>query len=507
MRKVVFMMSMLLTLGLFSACSSEGDEPFINDVVNKGEEEYNEMSDDAPGTMNVLQVQSDKGDEETCRLFNAKCGTDLSYTYHGYLALMARVEYTHIFYEGVRPHTFLLVRIESSDMINVNDLNVGDTFDSSSIRLTVENFLNEPDDYLLSIMVPEYLVQDGNIQVVDRKKGNNGKEYLTLDLRDLKVSNMDGRDCTYTFSATVDFEICDFTPAPVNMEEMVKPTDRLVFFMMDAISNEYQGRHVLFSEGLGAQECLIINSKNELKELYKGNWEESIDIPFDYCSLVIGHTYGEDGSVSVGDFDLVDNGETYQLDLTLNNNVNSNYVYSPGYVDLYFWKLIPKVENKPVVFNRINQDVNIDPLGVDTPWSKMQRRWFLEGYSDAEGTVHHMNDDLSDERYAIEFKGNGIVEAHTPANDFSGYFGLPYTLKLTNNENSNCDDLYYGVFNVWDWTATNANDDDPISKAFNRIIPNATHFKLWSTDFLVIRLSDKENLFFFREGLRNYYGW
>ena len=138
--------------------------------------------------------------------------------------------------------------------------------------------------------------------------------------------------------------------------------------------------------------------------------------------------------------------------------------------------------------------------------SRMQRRWNLFSYSDAEGTGHQVSNEFGDERYAIVFKGNGTVEAHTPTNDFSGYYGLPYTYKLTNSENFNCDDLHYGVFSVRDWAAANSNDDDLISKAFMRIIPNATLFKLWSTEFMLIRVSDKEWLFFFREGLKEYYG-
>lgn len=514
MRKIVFMMSLLLTLGLFSACSSDGEEVFDgkDNVIDNGEKEDNGVPNDTLGTINVLQIQSSKGDAETCELLEAKCVTGMgSYTsYDTYssrkvypFALMARIEQTSIFNDSIRPYNYLLIYIETSNMININGLKVGDTFDSSAIRLNVNNYLCEVNNAY--IYLPEYRAQGGHIQVVDKKIGDDGKQYLTLNLQDIEAVNSYYEICTYTFNATVDYEICDYTPDEPNMEELTKPTDRLVYFMMDALSNEYQGRHVLFSEETGAQECLIINDKNELKEVYKGNWDGYIDVPFEYCSLVIGHTYGEDGSVTVGDFDLADNGDAYQLNLTLNNNVNINYVYSPGYVDLYFWKLIPKVVSKPVVFNRINQDVSIDPLGADTPWAKMQRRWFLESYSDAEGTGHQVSD-FGDEHYAIEFKGNGTFEAHTPTNDFSGDYGLPYTLKLTNSENFNCDDLHYGVFSVRDWTATNVNDDDLISKAFMRIIPNATQFKLWSTDFLVIRLSDKEYLSFFREGMKSYYG-
>ena len=131
--------------------------------------------------------------------------------------------------------------------------------------------------------------------------------------------------------------------------------------MMDALNNENQGRHMLFSDGPEEQECLIINSEQEFQDAYKGDWQLP-SINFKYCTLVIGRTYGEHGGISLGDYELIDNGDTYQLNLTLNNNVNPNYTYTLDHVNLYFWKLYPKMENKPVNFNSTTQDVNLDSL-------------------------------------------------------------------------------------------------------------------------------------------------
>ena len=526
MKKVLLMMSLLLTLGLFSACSNDaGDEKLItpdDSIVT----DYNtsDVPSFDPSDVNKLRITSDYGYTDSCWAYRSYCGTGDRQSWSGN-DNTSHFEYPLIFTAIVKNSSHvnvLQIDINNFIPIKIEDLRVGNLFIDKTNPVSFTNcniLLDAWEEKSVDGFIPFRYKGGavlGKIQVVDKKTGDDGISRITLNIQDLLVYShiQDWNRDYFVINGLIEYEILDggvypkveSEPQMPTMEELTTPTDRLVYFMMDALSNEYQGRHVLFSEGTGAQECLIINSKDELQEVYKGNWEEYIDVPFDYCSLVIGHTYGEDGSVTVDDFDLADKGDTYQLNLTLSHNVNINYVYSPGYVDLYFWKLIPKVVSKPVVFNRINQDVSIDPLGTDTPWSKMQRRWNLFSYSDAEGTGHQVSNEFGDKRYAIVFKGNGTVEAHTPTNDFSGYYGLPYTYKLTNSENFNCDDLHYGVFSVRDWAAANSNDDDLISKAFMRIIPNATLFKLWSTEFMLIRVSDKEWLFFFREGLKEYYG-
>ena len=512
------MMSVLLSAGLFCACSNDGDgEDNINgkgNIINGGEgiEPRDEIAD-----MNVLYIQSDNGDAESCKLEQPKCGTfspDVKYpdySNNSYrevypLSLVARIKNSSIFYDYHQPYAYLRIYIESTEMININGLNVGDTFGSSDIRFDVGKYICEVNDAYNSL--PAYRAKSGQIQVVNRKTGIDGKRYLTLSLQDIKISNSYGGEWAYTFNATVDYEICEYKPVEPDMEELKTPTDGLVFFMLDALyKNETQGRQTFFGEGSEKQECLIINSIQELREAYKGDWNTLIDIPFNYCTLVIGRTYGEHGGITIGDFDLVDNGDSYQLNLTLNNNVNPNYAYTDAVKDLYFWKLIPKMENKPVVFNRITQDVDIDPLGEETAYTKMRTRWFLDSYIDANGTSHQVANDWGNERYFIEFKENGRAEGRIGENTFSCYYMLPYTPKIEPNyENGYRDDLTYGVINLWGLNVTEANDDDPISQQFMRIF-NSTQFKLWSADRLVLRLSENEVFGFMSENLKKaYYG-
>ena len=73
MKKLILMMSVLLSCGLFCACSSDDDE------LNKGSgstQQYNNEDPNAtPDDINVLYIESDKGDAETCQLTQAICGS------------------------------------------------------------------------------------------------------------------------------------------------------------------------------------------------------------------------------------------------------------------------------------------------------------------------------------------------------------------------------------------------------------------------------------------------
>lgn len=526
MKKVFFVIgaAMMLAIGLNSCSNDAGDEIIVDPDGNIITSYYaSEVQSFNPSDVNQLRITSSSGYTDTCWLYSPYCGlydnpiyvTDYNGTHLEYPMVFTAVVKNSDLFE------LLQFDIRSLSPTKIEDLRVGDTF---------VDIPNGPGDIYLKAWggvlydkVPSAVngiipweiknrTGGGVIQVVDKKTNDDGKTRITLSLQDLKFYDYDKdlkNKISFKLNGLIEFEVLiegyyPNLPKELTMEELTTPSDGLIFFMMDALHDEYQGRHVLFSEGTGAQECLIINSQEELQEVYKGDWETRLPVPFNSCTLVIGHTYGEDSGVTVGDFDLTDNGDTYQLNLTLNDNVNTNYAYSPGYVDLYFWKLIPKVEKKPVVFNRITQEVNFDPLGDDTPYFKIRNRWLLESYTDAEGNLHQVGE-WGNENYSIEFKEDGSAEGRIGANTFSCNYALPYTLKLTNEENSNQDDLHYGVFNLWDWTVTGVDEEDPVSKMFMRI-NDASQFKLWSTRFLVLRISDREVFAFSREGLRKDYG-
>jgi hypothetical protein len=269
--------------------------------------------------------------------------------------------------------------------------------------------------------------------------------------------------------------------------------------MMDALNGtELQGRRTFFSEEPAQQECLIINSEEEFWQAYKGDKElPRTWISFDYCSLVIGRTYGEHGGISLGGFDFSDNGDTYQLNVTLNNSVDPNYAYTTAFTDLYFWKICPKMEKKPVVFNRIMKDVNPDPIA--DAHDRIRSRWILVGYSDADGNYHQVGTGfMGDERFSIEFMEGGRVQGRiNDTNDFSCYYKVPYVGKRACYE----DVVEHGVINLWDWTVTEVVDDNPISKQFMRI-SDATQFGLIMSYTLDLFVSPKEFFSFRHEDLK-----
>ena len=365
MKKVLLMLSVLLSCGLFCACSSDSAESIdVYGTMNGNHEKQGEENENPTavlGDINVLQVQSDNGDSEICLL-------DQPYYRGGYEELRLREDgstyfVNHIIFTAFIRNSSLFdvlhIDIESGKIEDISGLKVGYTFESDKIRFEARD--DSPVDGVVPVrVVPDYAL-GGQIQVVDKKIAADGKPYITLNIQNLKFHSSD-LNRTFTLNATVDYEIDNNGYGEnVDLEALLIPDEQLVFFMMDALNNEYQGRHMLFSDGPEEQECLIINSEQEFQDAYKGDWQLP-SINFKYCTLVIGRTYGEHGGISLGDYELIDNGDTYQLNLTLNNNVNPNYTYTLDHVNLYFWKLYPKMENKPVNFNSTTQDVNLDSL-------------------------------------------------------------------------------------------------------------------------------------------------
>ena len=526
---MVTAMLVMMAGTVMTSCSKDGE----NDIADFSNGQYGFLSDSGengekstpsapPLVVSELQIQSENGDIDSCWLYPAYCGKTDPVTNIGPDNNAYEV-YPMVFTAVIRESSLfnaLQFDIWSKENINIEDLNVGDTFDSSTmdgngIHLKVWQ------ESAVDAIIPRQNMPGtlgGKIEVIDKKTVESGYSFITLSLQDIKFSSYDTEQnqCYYTLNGKIEFEICDngVYPNPTNgfngnfdMETALIPADELISFMMDALyRNESQGRSTLFSEGSEEQECLIINSVEDFRKVYKGDKDISPiihHVNFDYCSLVIGRTYGEHGGVSLGGFDLTDNGDAYQLDVTLNNNVNPDLTYTQAFIDLYFWKIYPKMEKKPVVFNRIRQDVNIDLLDAYAP---IRKRWILTDYSDADGTLHQVSQNWGDERYSIEFKEDGTVEGRINLNDYNCYYTVPYFCTYDGKRDGYNGDLHYGLINLWNWKVTKVNDDDPLSNEFMRIF-NATEFKLWSSDFLTIKISDKEYFAFFRENLKESYGY
>lgn len=517
-KKYLLVIGAAMTLAIsMSSCSSNNDEDILGDLngtySNSLEGDSKGSPSFARGDMNLLEIQTDRGDTETCRIYHSYCGRlGHSITNTGPNNISHEV-YPLIFTAVIKNSTHFNVLqfdIWSDITINIKNLGIGNTF--SKIPYTTGNiYLGAWKKGAVDRVIPweaKSGALEGQIQVVDKKSDNDGKAYITLSLKDLKFYDYDSdwQQIYYTLNGVIDFEICEDgiypnqTNSGIDWELMLTPSDELLYFMMDALhSDESQGRRTFFSEGPEKQECLIINSEEELREAYKGDKNlPNTYIDFKYCTLVIGRTYGEYGGISLGDYDLVDNGDSYQLNLTLNHNTNPNYAYTGAFIDLYFWKLYPKMEKKPVVFNRTTQDIDLDPLGKESAYTRIRNRWILDSYSDANGNVHPAgNGWMGNERYSIEFMEDGVVKGRiNDTNDFSCHYMIPYTTKRDYYN----DDVDHGIIQLWDWQVTEIEDNDPLSQQFIKI-SNATQFKLVSSFSLALFTSPKEWFLFRREGM------
>jgi hypothetical protein len=67
-------------------------------------------------------------------------------------------------------------------------------------------------------------------------------------------------------------------------------------------------------------------------------------------------------------------------------------------------------------------------------------------------------------------------------------------------------DLHYGLINLTDLSVSEVFDGEPLSDTFMHIF-NATKIKLWSQDIMTITTSDGEVFGFFRENIKELYGY
>ena len=519
MKKLFLVMSVLLSAGMFCACSNSDEDDFFDGGLPPSEG-FNEEPTISftPSDLNKLQITEvfgsygsrTLGKTDSCWVSNPICGlSDPVYvSKNDENFIDNQMKFTATIKNS--PHlTGLQLGIENRENRRIEDMKVGTFFSTSlfnpynklSYRLWGDGYGNGGG------------VLHGRVEVVGKRTTSDGTTFIILSLQDLEASAYDESNWTlhvYYLNGLIEFKVCEdgLYPKPqesFDMETAVIPSDNLIWFMMNALyKGESEGRKTFFSPAAEEEKCLIINSEQEFREAYHGDMEISdLGINFGRCSLVIGRTYGEHGGISLGDYDFVDNGDSYQLNLTVNNNVNPDYAYTAAFIDLYFWKICPKMENKPVVFNRIRQNVIIDPMQV---YSLFCKRWFLQGYDDADGNPQMFNKEWGDERYSIEFKANGRIEGRINTNEYSGYYTMPHMMTIDGKREGYNGDLHYGLFNLALVDVTEVADDEPLSKAFMRIF-NAAEIKIWSQDIMTITNADGEIFGFFRENIKEIYGY
>jgi len=100
--------------------------------------------------------------------------------------------------------------------------------------------------------------------------------------------------------------------------------------------------------------CLVINSTQEFQEAYMGT-KELPEVDFENYTLIIGRTWGNDGSYELGDIILRDMASYYELETKMYHHVDKGFFCA--LIDAYYWRLYPKLKEQRIVLKRTVEDV------------------------------------------------------------------------------------------------------------------------------------------------------
>ena len=129
-----------------------------------------------------------------------------------------------------------------------------------------------------------------------------------------------------------------------------------VFFTKELHSPYYyeteDGRHLkdmtFFDDGY-KDSCLIINSREEFQAVYKGS-SPLPEVDFSNNSIFLCRTSVPEGSYRIYKASLSDHGANYILDLGLVHYTGG--ISTCMVIPVFYWKLMPKMENKEVVIDK-----------------------------------------------------------------------------------------------------------------------------------------------------------
>ena len=120
----------------------------------------------------------------------------------------------------------------------------------------------------------------------------------------------------------------------------------------DGAGNEFK---TFFEHGSWDEEgCLVINSRQEFQDAYMGT-KELPEVDFSKYTLLIGKTWGGDSSYKLDDVILRDMTDFYELETRLLHHVDWGAYCA--IVDIYYWRLYPKLQEKDIVLKRTVKDV------------------------------------------------------------------------------------------------------------------------------------------------------
>lgn len=188
-KKFCIIMGVLISLGLFSACSNDDEE--INALQG----------------VNVLLIQSDNGKTSTGMMYGSNevynpphCYLGKEIRYNGgdpltiyHMSFGANIKGSDVF-------NLLKISLESKQPISFYDLKEGDTFDSSQFRASAAY----TPTWMEAILI-QATALSGKFTVVGTKNEGD-KSYIVLRLIDLRFDAID-RSCVYTVNGVVEYEV------------------------------------------------------------------------------------------------------------------------------------------------------------------------------------------------------------------------------------------------------------------------------------------------------------
>ena len=185
-----WMFAMLMLVVGMSSCSSDDDFDFSTIDANE------------------LSICSDKGESEIGLAYNPQCyvnGKNISYETDGSIRTSYHLKFSLNIKES--PVLYLLqVDIESSKRIFIEDLKIGDTFDSSEVGIFAYYNPTWKEHVMRGARA-----HSGKMHVIS-KYTTNEKSFLIVRFSDLKFESID-KTSIYTVNATIVFEVLNYTYA------------------------------------------------------------------------------------------------------------------------------------------------------------------------------------------------------------------------------------------------------------------------------------------------------
>lgn len=145
-------------------------------------------------------------------------------------------------------------------------------------------------------------------------------------------------------------------------QQKTDENDPVAVFFAKELHNPYwdgygKEHKTFFEQGEWNDEsCLMINSRQEFQDAYMGT-EELPGIDFNQYTLIVGRTWGEDGSYRLGKIVLRDMGLTYELETQLLRYHYENMGVTLAIRTIYYWRLYPKLDIKEIIPKRTVTDV------------------------------------------------------------------------------------------------------------------------------------------------------